>query len=204
MAAINCPGYIELHHVLVNYILMEILKPQLIVVITVLFLVGCSSHADWHTASRESAGIAPDPAVTNEAVLQVYGADAWSWRGWFAIHTWIAAKRTGEDYYTTYDVVGWRGYYGQQVMGIRRDIPDRYWYGAKPRLLKAHRGPQAESLIDAIERAAHAYPWKTTYKAYPGPNSNTFTAWIARQVPQLELVLPFYAIGSGFVDEAEI
>ena len=195
---------IEFPGILGKYSAMDGFKLFIVVALIGIAVVSCNTRDDWRTASRESAGIAPDPASTSEAVIHVYGADAWGWRGWFAIHTWIAAKRTGEDYYTTYDVVGWRGYYGQQVMGIRRDIPDRYWYGAKPRLLKSHRGPQAESLIDAIERAAHAYPWKTTYKAYPGPNSNTFTAWIARQVPQLELDLPFSAIGSSFVDEAEI
>jgi hypothetical protein len=192
---------IEFPGILGKYSAMEGFKLFIVVALIGIAVVSCNTRGDWRTASRESAGIAPDPASTSEAVIHVYGADAWGWRGWFAIHTWIAAKRTGEDYYTTYDVVGWRGYYGQQMMRIRRDIPDRYWYGAKPRLLKAHRGPQAESLIDAIERAAHAYPWKTTYKAYPGPNSNTFTAWIARQVPQLELDLPFSAIGSSFVDE---
>ena len=36
----------------------------------------------------------------------------------FAIHTWIAAKRTGESNYKVYDVVGWRGYSGQPVMRI--------------------------------------------------------------------------------------
>ena len=33
-----------------------------------------------------------------------------------------------------------------------------------------------------------------------GPNSNTFTAWIAKQVPELEPDLPFSAIESGYVD----
>ena len=36
---------------------------------------GCNSGKTWRTASRQSAGIAPDPSVTNEAVLHVYGAD---------------------------------------------------------------------------------------------------------------------------------
>jgi len=161
-------------------------------------VAGCSSGKDWRTASRESAGIAPDPSLTKEAVLQVYGADAWSWRGWFAIHTWIAAKRTGETSYRVYDVVGWRGYRGQPVMQIARDFPDRYWFGEKPVILKEHRGAGVDELIDAVDRAARAYPWKTTYKVFPGPNSNTFTGWVARQVPELELDLPLSAIGSGY------
>ena len=164
-----------------------------------LILSNCSSGNDWRTASRESAGLAPEPAITNEAVLHIYGARTWGWRGWFAIHTWIAVKRTGEDFYTVYDVVGWRGYRGHPVMMIAPDIPDRYWFGEKPMILKEHRGPGTDEMIAAVDKAAHAYPWKTTYKAFPGPNSNTFVAWVAKQVPELELDLPFSAIGSGYV-----
>ncbi len=174
----------------------------LLCVVVLIGLIGCnlSPSKDWRTASRESARIAPDPATTPEAVLHVYGADAWGWRGWFAIHTWIAAKRTGETAYTVYDVVGWRGYHGQSVLRIARDVPDRYWYGEKPRILSAHEGQGVDQLIDAVHEAAQAYPWKATYKAFPGPNSNTFTAWIAKQVPQLQLNLPFSAIGRGYLE----
>lgn len=164
-----------------------------------LLMINCSSGEHWSTASRESAHIAPDPATTNEAVIQVFGADAWGWRGWFAIHTWIAAKRSGETAYTVYDVVGWRGHRGRPVLKIAQDIPDRYWYGEKPQILSDHRGPGVDKLIDAVDQAARAYPWKTVYKAFPGPNSNTFTAWVAEQVPELALDLPFSAIGRGYV-----
>lgn len=164
-----------------------------------ILLIGCSDK-DWRTASRESAGIAPDPATTHEAVLQVYGARAWGWRGWFAIHTWIAAKGTGEDTYKVYDVVGWRSHHNKPVMLIREEVPDRLWYGEKPEIIKEYRGRGVDGLIAAVEKAALNYPWKTTYKAFPGPNSNTFTAWIAKEVPELELKLPFSAIGSGYVD----
>ncbi len=176
------------------------LKFLAVIILCGVLSMSCLSNNDWRTASRESAGIAPDPSITEEAVVQVYGARAWGWRGWFAIHTWIAAKRTGEASYTIYDVVGWRARHGEPVMRISKGIPDRFWFGEKPEILKEHKGSEIDRMIDEIDQAAHAYPWKTTYSVFPGPNSNTFTAWIAKQVPELELSLPFRAIGSGYVN----
>lgn len=179
-------------------IAVTIVKKKLILpVVSLIALCGCST-GDWRTASRESAGIAPDPVVIKDAVLQVYGASTWGWRGWFAIHTWIAAKHTGEMSYTVYEVIGWRQMRGLSVVRIEKDVPDRYWYGERPRLLKEHRGDGVDQLIDHVHEAALAYPWSATYEAFPGPNSNTFTAWVARQVPALRLSLPFSAIGSGY------
>jgi hypothetical protein len=182
-----------------NFFFLKTLKILPALILAGLVLSGCSDK-DWRTASRESAGIAPDTASTKEAVLQVYGARAWGWRGRFAIHTWIAAKRTGADSYMVYDVVGWRSHHNQPVMRARYDVPDRLWYGVIPRILIEHRGNGVDELIDAVDKAAHAYPWKTTYKVFPGPNSNSFTAWIAKQVPELKLELPFSAFGSGYVN----
>ncbi len=184
-------------------ILKNILK-LLILAPLVVVIANCSANRDWRTASREPAGIAPDPSSTSEAVLQVYGASAWGWRGWFAIHTWISAKRSGENYYTVYEVIGWREHRGMPVLRIAKDYPDRHWFGEKPELLVGHQGPGVDKLIAAVERAAQDYPWKTSYKVFPGPNSNTFTAWVAKKVPELELDLPFSAIGSGFVKESEM
>lgn len=183
---------------------MTRLKKNSIFLIVVLLLVGiagCRTDKDWRTASREPAGILPDPGTSREAVLSVLGAKAWSWRGWFAIHTWIAAKKTGESAYTVYDVVGWRVRRGQPVVGIRKDVPDRYWYGSKPEVIQLKKGDGVDALIDKVDEAARAYPWKNTYKAFPGPNSNTFTAWVGLQVPELEMELPFSAIGSGYADK---
>jgi hypothetical protein len=173
--------------------------PYFLLFFLLVLVPGCASK-DWRTASREPAGIAPDPSVTKEAVLQVYGAPAWGWRGWFAIHTWIAAKHSGEPSYTVYEVIGWRLYNGLPLVRIAKDAPDRYWFGEKPRLLKEHRGEGVDQLITAVDRAARSYPWSDRYRAFPGPNSNTFTAWVARQVPQLGLRLPFSAIGRSFVN----
>lgn len=160
-------------------------------------LTGCSEK-DWRTASRAPAGLAPDPVLNSEPVVQVYAARTWGWRGWFAVHTWIAAKPSHAAAYTVYEVIGWRKLRGLPVLRIEQDIPDRLWFGAQPWLLVDRRGEGVDTLIAAIEEAAHAYPWRETYDAFPGPNSNTFTAWIARQVPGLHLKLPFSAIGSGY------
>lgn len=37
--------------------------------------------ANWRNADRTSAGLAPAPADHSEAVLQIYAARAFSWRG---------------------------------------------------------------------------------------------------------------------------
>ena len=163
-------------------------------------LVNCQGHQDWRDASREPAGIAPAAATTDEAVLHVYGAPAWSWRGWFAIHTWIAAKPSHATSYTVYEVRGWRQKRGLPVLRIAEDYPDRYWFGEKPRLLVAHQGPEVDRLIARVEAAVQRYPWKNRYRVFPGPNSNSFTAWVAKEVPELELDLPFSAIGQGYVN----
>lgn len=173
------------------------LHKQVLFYLLFLGLTGCTTK-DWRTASREPSGIAPNPTTSREAVLQVYGAPTWGWRGWFAIHTWIAAKPANGTAYTVYEVIGWRQRRGLPVVRIEKDLPDRYWYGERPRLLKEFRGDGVDNLIAAVDRAAKSYPWPNTYKAFPGPNSNTFTAWISRQVPALALDLPFSAIGSGY------
>jgi len=177
---------------------MEKMRRVLILLCLVGCVLGCDAQ-DWRSASRLSAHIAPDPAVTREAVVQAYAARTWGWRGWFAVHTWIAVKPSDGASYTVYELIGWRQRQGLPLMRIEKDLPDRYWYGERPRLLTEKRGARAEKLIPAIDKAARSYPWPSTYKAFPGPNSNTFTAWIATKVPDLGLVLPFTAIGSGFV-----
>lgn len=177
----------------------DTMKIVLCIGLFITVLSGCAAN-DWRTASREPAGIAPDAESTKEAVLQVYGASTWGWRGWFAIHTWIAVKPTNAAAYTVYEVIGWRLRRGLPVVRIEQDLPDRYWYGERPRLLKEFRGEGVDQLISDVDKAAKTYPWPDSYKAFPGPNSNTFTAWIGRQVPGLGLDLPFSAIGSGYTN----
>lgn len=171
-----------------------------VVVLLLVFVTACKSP-DWRTASREPAGIAIDPSKHSGAVIEVYAADAFSWRGWFAVHTWLAFKPEGANEYTVYEVVGWRVKSGLPALRqYKTATPDRYWYGAKPEKLLSVAGDKAKRLIPQLEDAIKNYPYANEYTVFPGPNSNTFPAWLANEVPQLNLALPFNAIGKGYAN----
>ncbi len=171
-----------------------------LLIFSILLLAACAKH-DWRTASREPAGIAANPELTQEAIIEVYAADAFSWRGWFAVHTWIALKDEGAKEYTVYEIVGWRAKSGLPALRqIQTKTPDRYWYGAKPEIVLSITGKQAKQLIPKVVSAIDRYPYANEYTLFPGPNSNTFPAWVGLQVPELELDLPFSAIGSGYAN----
>lgn len=167
--------------------------------VAALLFAARAGTADWRTASREPVGLAPDPAVTPEAVVQVYAARAVSWRGYFGVHSWVAVKPAGARAYTVYEVIGWRLRYSDSALVVRQRGPDERWFGAAPELLADKRGPGVDELIARIERAARDYPYSGEYSVWPGPNSNTFTAWIARAVPELKVDLPPTAIGKDYL-----
>ncbi len=155
--------------------------------------------ADWRRADRSSTGQAPNPAETTEAVVQVYAARAFNWRGILAVHTWIATKPAGATHYTVHQVMGWNVRHGLPAVVSRADLPDRAWFGNRPELLNDVRGAEAERLIPLIEDAIARYPYADTYTLWPGPNSNTFVAWVGREVPALQMRLPSIAIGKDFL-----
>jgi hypothetical protein len=154
---------------------------------------------DWRSASRQAVGLAPDPAVVKEAVVQVYGARAVGAKGLFGVHTWVAVKPTEATSWTIYEVIGWRLRWADSVVVVRSRDPDGRWFGAAPELYADKRGPGVDELIERIDKAARAYPYAKEYTIWPGPNSNTFTAWIARAVPELEVDLPATAIGKDYL-----
>jgi hypothetical protein len=153
---------------------------------------------DYRTANRDSAGIAPDPAKTPEAVVQVYAARALNWRGLFGVHTWIATKPENAPGYHVHHVIGWRMWRGLPVVASGPDVPDRFWFGNTPELLADLRGSDASQAITDIDQAVSSYPYAADYRLWPGPNSNTFTAYVARRVPALRLRLPVTALGKDF------
>jgi hypothetical protein len=166
-------------------------------------VAGCSAieraRGNWSELSREPSGQAPDPSTTREAVVQVYAARTVGWRGLLAVHTWIAIKPDDAPAYTRYEVIGWGVDRGMQAIRVNRTGPDNYWFGSRPDLLLDVRGDGVDALIDRVEAAVQAYPYPASYRTWPGPNSNTFTAFVARAVPELRLDLPPTAVGKDFL-----
>ncbi len=61
------------------------------------------------------------------------------------------------------------------------------------------RGKGVDGLITRVQAAVESYPYAASYRTWPGPNSNTFTAYLGRAVPELRLDLPATAIGKDFI-----
>jgi hypothetical protein len=131
-------------------------------------LVGCAvferARSSWWELERGPSGQAPDPATTPEAVVQIYAARAVSWRGIFAVHTWIATKRGRAPAYTRYEVIGWGVDRGWPAIRVNRTGPDNYWFGDRPQKLVDLRGAGVDQVIAKIDAAVAAAAQTTKRK----------------------------------------
>ncbi|MBY0414166.1 MAG: DUF3750 domain-containing protein, partial [Bdellovibrionales bacterium] len=143
-------------------------------------------------------------SAVKEAVVQVYAAKTVSWRGNFSVHSWIATKKKDADSYMTYHVIGWRTQRGLGTIKAEIDIPDRHWFGAKPEIVASYIGKKAQEMIPQIEEAVKSYPYPASYRAWPGPNSNTFISHIIRNTPGMGIELPSNAIGKDWIENGDI
>lgn len=153
------------------------------------------SGTDWRSADRSSTGQLAAPASTPQAVVRIFAAQTVRWRGIFATHTWIVLKPAGANAYTRYDYTAW----GDPVR-VNGFEPDGRWFGRPPHLVFAADGEAAASLIPKMQAAIRDYAWRKQgdYRAWPGPNSNTFVAAVLDAVPEIHLVLPSTAIGRDY------
>jgi hypothetical protein len=174
-----------------------------IFLLSILFLISCSPSKSHRDASRESFGIATPASEQHEAIFQIYYARAFSWRGNFATHPWIAWKRPEDQSYTVAQVTGWRVRRGKPALSVESDLPDRLWFDNEPQLLDEYRGDEALVIIEKAERLIEDYPFKDVYTLWPGPNSNTFVAYIIRNIPELTIELPPHSIGKDYLGSSK-
>lgn len=195
-----------------GFMLADLLLPTLRVALLVLlalvllFLVPLATHAlwwnakgnraeNWSSADWSSAGLLPPAGAVPEALVRVYAARVGRWRGIFAHHSWVVIKAAGAARYTRYDVVGW----GPPV---RTDAyaPDGRWFGNEPEIVLRLDGAAAARAIPEIRAAVADYPHRSlgSYRAWPGPNSNTFAAHVVARIPDNDVPLPPTALGKDW------
>lgn len=149
----------------------------------------------WRTADRSSVGLLPPATRDAEAVVRVFTAQTVRWKGIFASHSWIVLKPAGASSYTRYDYTAW----GEPIR-VNGFEPDGRWFGHAPDVVFAADGEPAQALIPRMQAAVREYAWhqQGDYRAWPGPNSNTFVAAVLDAVPGIHAVLPPTAIGKDF------
>lgn len=165
-----------------------------IAVSALLYALG-DSPRDWASADRSSAGLLPPAAEKPEATVRIFAARTVRWRGVLASHCWIVVKERGAKAYTRYDYTAW----GEPVR-VNGFVADGRWFGRTPELVFAADGPPAENAIPKIKAAVASFAFRERgdYRAWPGPNSNTFVAAVMAAVPEIEAKLPATAIGKDY------
>ncbi|HEY2136032.1 MAG TPA: DUF3750 domain-containing protein [Xanthobacteraceae bacterium] len=150
---------------------------------------------NWRDANWSSTGLLAPAADDPPARVLVFAARAGGWRSIFAVYTWIVVKPQNADAYTRYDVMG----FGQPVR-VNLHAPDAYWFSGAPQLVADVRGERAATAIPKIEAAVKSYRYSDSgsYRVWPGPNSNTFTATVLRSAPELAVAMPPEAVGRDF------
>lgn len=113
--------------------------------------------------------------------------------GLIAVHHWFVLFDAGET--ERWEVWQRKGAGGQSWGHLHRNLmhPDRGVGGGPMVHLAAWEGEAARDLA-AVLRAPERYPFRDRYCYWPGPNSNTYAAWVLREagIPQ-----PLHARGWG-------
>jgi len=152
--------------------------------------------AGWRTADRSSIGVLPPPGAHPAAIVRIFSARTVRWRGILASHSWIVFKPQNATAYTRYDYTAW----GELPIRINGFEPDGRWFGHTPQIVFAADGAAAAALLPKIRAAIAGFTWRNPgdYRAWPGPNSNTFIAAIMDAVPEMRATLPSTAIGKDY------
>ena len=150
--------------------------------------------------SLASCALAPSELPAEPYLVAVKGVriPGRSWLPWyarFADHLWVDVKGSG----------GWkRVEWNSRIDEVRvrpldenSAISDSRW-GMQVRVIEWFGGPCALPMGEHIAKIAKTFPHRADYQAWPGPNSNTFVAWLARETPGMWIYLPTTAVGKDY------
>lgn len=113
--------------------------------------------------------------------------------GLVAVHFWFNAGNDRWEVWQRRDAGGTS--FGHLHCNLK--APDEGVGGGPARLAGEWRDGTAVRLKEALEDSARSYPYLYRYRPWPGPNSNTFVAWVLRRAG-IDDRLPWKAIGRNF------
>lgn len=101
--------------------------------------------------------------------------------GAFAVHYWFVVY--DEAGCQRWEVWQTKNAGGAMCIGhVHRDLkPPQADVGGGPARVEAVWEDERARRIAEVLRRADAYPWCHRYRYWPGPNSNTFAAWVLRE-----------------------
>jgi len=118
------------------------------------------------------------------------------WIGFIAVHYWFVVF--GERECHRWEVWQTKNAGGFCIGHVHRDLkdPDAGVGGGPFRLAAEWSGDQADRIARVLNDCKR-YPYCERYRYWPGPNSNTFVAWVLREAGIAQR-LGRRAIGQGY------
>lgn len=151
--------------------------------------------SSWSSADWSASGVLPKPGSVDGPAIFLMAARTGGLKGAFSVHCWIVIKRSENAGYDRYDKVGWG-------LPVRKNAyaPDGRWYSNAPEIIAKVTGPAATGLVSKAEAAIGSYPFsdRGDYAIWPGPNSNSFVAYVLRAIPEMGARMPPNAVGRDF------
>ena len=114
-----------------------------------------------------------------------------------AVHCWFVVFEPGGTCHR-WEVWQTKNAGGTSIGHLHRDLkaPDAGVGGGPARIAAEWRGEAAAAISRTLEESKN-YPYCHRYRAWPGPNSNTFAAWVLHEAG-VEHELPWRALGRAF------
>lgn len=127
--------------------------------------------------------------------LKYAGIPRW---GMIAVHYWFVTDDSGK--LERWEVWQDSNAGGMSIGHLHRNLmhPDSNVGGGPTCLACRWTDTRAETIHNALRESWHEYPYRERYRKIPGPNSNTFVAWILDRA-NVQQRLSWRAVGKNFV-----
>jgi hypothetical protein len=148
---------------------------------------------------RDDSRVAASTAADEACVVQLRYATLPSLLRRVAVHPWFVVLEPATGEARRWEVWQVRDAGGTSWGHVHRDLmhPDRPVGGGPCVVAAEWRGDQARAVWEALCRAPE-YPLRERYRFWPGPNSNTFAAWVLEQAG-VELPLDPRSVGRHYL-----